>query len=95
VYDPILYVPNAFFPDGINKVFKPVISLFDPANFSFSIYDRLGRILFETNDPQQGWTGEITLSGERAGPGVYQYLITMQDGQGILMTRRGHVTLID
>jgi gliding motility-associated-like protein len=57
-----LVAPNAFTPngDGINDVFKPV--LYGPvANYTLTIYNRWGQMIFKSRDPGRGWDG--TLSG--------------------------------
>ncbi len=94
VLPPLIYIPNAFYPDGINKVFRPVISDFDASRYEMIIYDRYGRPIFETNDYTAGWTGEISASGNMAMPGVYVYLITVTDVNGVEIVKRGHVSLL-
>jgi gliding motility-associated-like protein len=94
VFEPILYVPNAFFPDGINKIFIPVIGNFDPHAYQFTIFDRWGQIIFETESPLEGWNGNIAFSNKMAETGMYVYMITMHDGNGIEIIKRGHVTLL-
>jgi gliding motility-associated-like protein len=91
---PLIYVPNAFMPGGINSIFIPVISDFDPTNYDFSIYDRLGQVIFQTNQPDEGWDGTIQLSGKMATNDTYVYMITLHDGDGIEIIKRGHVTLL-
>ena len=51
--DALLYVPNAFTPDGklSNNYFYPVFShAIDPNDYVFRIYNRWGEIIFETNE---------------------------------------------
>ena len=91
---PLIYIPNAFMPDGINSVFFPVISDFDPSDYDFTIIDRWGQVIFKTNQPDEGWDGQIALSGKMAEPGTYVYMLTMHDGDGIEIIKRGHVTLV-
>ncbi|MDX2359843.1 MAG: gliding motility-associated C-terminal domain-containing protein [Crocinitomicaceae bacterium] len=91
---PIIYIPNAFMPDGINKIFLPILSDFDPLDYDLSIFDNWGRVIFKTNLPDEGWNGNIALSGKMAEPGVYTYMVTLHDGDGIEIIKRGHVTLL-
>ena len=54
-----LFVPNAFTPngDGLNDVFKPVgIRVSD---YRFQVYDKWGKLSFDTNNFDEGWQGEI------------------------------------
>lgn len=91
---PIIYIPNAFVPEGINTIFKPVLSDFDPADYDFTIIDRWGQAIYRTNVPSEGWDGRIAFSGEMAATGTYLYMLTLRDGDGIEIIKRGHVTLL-
>ena len=57
-----LLVPNAFTPngDGINDVFKPAV-YGTVVNYTLTIYNRWGQMIFKSRDPGKGWDG--TLSG--------------------------------
>ncbi len=71
VEDLLFYVPNTFTPDGnaFNQTFQPVFtSGFDPFNFTMSIYDRWGELIYETKDAEVGWDG------------TYLYSNLVQDG---------------
>jgi len=75
-----LFMPNAFTPneDGINETLKPITS--DPTiEFHMMIFDRWGKLLFETHDIHQGWDG--TTEGEPCPTGNYVYRLDFQ-GQG-------------
>ncbi len=91
---PLIYIPNAFRPDGINKIFYPVISDFNPVDYDFSIFDRLGQIVFQSSTPGEGWDGRINLSGEMAKNDTYVYMLTIHDGDGVEIIKRGHVSLL-
>lgn len=64
-----IYVPNAFTPngDGLNDEFKPVLE--NIAHFKMWIYDRWGKLVFETSDPDNGW------KAKNYNAGVYVYKI--------------------
>jgi gliding motility-associated-like protein len=94
VFEPIIYVPNAFWPEGINKVFIPVISIFDASDYRFTIFDRWGQAIFNTTSFEEGWNGQLGNSGEMANTGTYIYMITLKDGNGLEVIKRGHVTLL-
>lgn len=53
------WIPNTFTPDGngMNDVFKP--SIYGAENYSFQIFDRWGKKIFETGDQQYGWDGRL------------------------------------
>jgi gliding motility-associated-like protein len=53
-----IYVPSAFSPngDGKNDAFRPL--LFGKVKqFTFTIYNRWGQIIFQTKELQKGWNG--------------------------------------
>jgi hypothetical protein len=93
VIEPLIYIPNAFMPEGVNKLFIPVLTNFDPSNYSFTIIDRIGQTLFETSNYLEGWNG-TTPSGSNAAVGTYIYRVQLTDGFGEEIVKYGHVTLI-
>lgn len=90
-----IYVPNGFRPEsGIeeNKVFKPVAVFIDPANYKLLIYNRWGKKVFESNDPNKGWDGKSL--GEDQPLGIYAYVLQYVDNNGVLFQKAGSITLI-
>ena len=63
-------LPNVFTPnfDSINDVFKPYLDEITEA--SFSIFNRYGNLIFETNKVNGFWDGRTT-SGVPCTDGVY------------------------
>ena len=61
-----VYMPNAFTPDndGYNDTYKVVAE--DLESFRMTIYDRWGRVVFESDDITKGWDGYLPESRERA-----------------------------
>ena len=92
--DAVLYMPNAFNPEGKNRVFRPVPEpLFVDANsFKMIIYSRWGQQLFETTDIVNGWDG--TVNGQFTPVGQYNYIITYKSLEGKDYTKRGTVLLV-
>jgi len=71
--------PNVFTPnmDGINDVFKVSIpNELEIGNYSLSIYDRYGILIFDTKKSRQHWDGRTT-SGLPCSEGTYFYLIQL------------------
>ena len=95
VIPPLVFIPNAFTLGGKNPVFAPVTNLHRIDEYQFEIYDRYGRIIFETNEPNIGWDGRIEKTNRYAREGVYIYRISLRDGNGIEFLKHGHVTLLD
>jgi len=89
---PKMFIPSAFVPKGYNTEFKPFGVFIDATDYDFIIFNRWGQIIFETKDPNAGWNG--TYKGEDAQLGVYTYLIQFRNPEGVLITKRGTVTLL-
>jgi len=94
VQEPLIFIPNAFMPDGINKVFLPIVNDFDPLNYELLIFSRWGEVIFKSNAYDEGWNGTITSSGQMAQHGTYLYVLSVKDGDGNEIIKRGHVTLV-
>ncbi|HUS02966.1 MAG TPA: T9SS type B sorting domain-containing protein [Chitinophagaceae bacterium] len=87
------YIPNAFTPngDGINDTFKAIAPGIKQTNY-FRIYDRWGKIMFQSNDVNSGWDGKY--SGIRQPAAVYVWIINGTDVNGKIIHLKGIVTLI-
>lgn len=90
--EPRIFIPNAFTPngDGDNDVLY-VRSNYEIEMF-FTVYDRWGEKVFETQDKNVGWDG--VYKGMKADPGVFVYYleVTCPDDQKFF--KKGNVTLI-
>ncbi len=92
----ILYVPNAFTPDGdgVNDEFGPVVQGADESEYSFEVYDRWGELLFDTNDPNERWDGTVN-SGSPKKSDVYIWrVVTENRYTGADIERTGEVTIV-
>jgi gliding motility-associated-like protein len=90
------HFPNAFTPngDGANDVFKPVFDC-PPLTMHFVIYNRWGKKVFETNDPNGGWEGSA--GGADATSDVYAWTLEyVVEFNGIQqqINEKGEVTLL-
>lgn len=90
---PIIFIPNAFVPNGVNNIFKPTIFFGEPSNYSLQIYNRWGGKIFESNDRNIGWDGKDK-SGTMQPQGGYAYLIKFIAADGVAIERKGIVLLI-
>lgn len=91
-----LYVPNIFSPngDGLNEVFQgfagcPILT------YDLKVFDRWGMLVYEGEDPSQGWDGLV--KGKAAAPGTYVYWIEFEAENGakvLHQTRKGTVVLV-
>jgi gliding motility-associated-like protein len=96
VYKPLIYIPNAFTPDGdnLNDTFLPVLTNIDPIEYSLNIYNRWGQVIFETADALVGWNGKIQVSGLDATNDTYFYQVQVNDANGEQISKRGFVSLL-
>lgn len=90
------FLPNAFTPnnDSVNEFYKGVGILEGATGFNFSIWNRWGELVFETNDPDQGWNGTKFNTGKPAPAGVYIVLAKFRGPRGQLFEYKGFATLI-
>jgi gliding motility-associated-like protein len=94
-YEIIIYVPNAFTPngDGKNDIFFPIINDIDPNQYKLLIFNRWGELVFESQQPSQGWDGNH--KGMLAQDGAYVWKIYCKEVSTIETHEyMGHVTLI-
>ncbi len=93
----VLYVPNAFTPDGdgVNDKFGPVIQGADETDYRFMIYDQWGQKVFQTKDPEKKWDGSIDGDQGSSRTDVYVWrIVTKNEYTGKSVEKKGHVTLV-
>jgi hypothetical protein len=93
-YQPLVFIPNAFTPGGLNPIFIPVITNVSASNYSFQVMNRWGEVFFRTSDVLQGWDGKITSTGKDAANDIYIYKIDFEDQNGKSYSKRGMVSLL-
>lgn len=94
-HEPFIYIGNAFEPLSLfNPTFKPSAIFYDLSTYLFSIYDRWGHKVFETNNRDEGWNGKQNNSGNNLPLGAYIYLLKFKTTNGDDFQKRGTVTLI-
>jgi gliding motility-associated-like protein len=88
----IVQMPNAFVPGSINSSFRMAAIAPGYSFRAMHIYDRWGRLVYETTKPDAGWDGNN--GGTRAPMGVYVYLLEASAQDGHLIRQQGNLTLI-
>ena len=90
------FLPNAFTPnsDGTNEVYKGVGIMDGIREFSMSIWNRWGEMVFQTNDPAVGWDGKIGPNGQLAPQGVYAVYVNYTSPRGETIKQQTFATLI-
>ncbi|MCK4663260.1 MAG: PKD domain-containing protein [Bacteroidales bacterium] len=87
-------VPKAFHPndDGINDTIY-VKGWGIKELKEFKIYNQFGKLVFETNDLSEGWTGY--LDGNKLEHGVYVYFVSVLSYDNKIRTKKGYIYLIE
>lgn len=90
----IVYVPNAFTPDGdaVNNEFMPIISGVMPESYEFLVFNRWGELIFQSQIVGFGWDG--TYKNVMSQEDVYVWKLKVDDQVGETHEYIGHVTLI-
>jgi len=97
--DRLIYIPNAFSPDGNedNELFMIYGGEGVDVIQTFQIFNRWGEIVFSRNgfqpdDPLNGWNGRFR--GELLNPGVFVYYAKIRFADGHIEQYQGDVTLM-
>ncbi len=88
-----IILPNVFSPngDGVNDNLLP--NLVDVRVFQyFRVFNRAGKKVFESNDPNKGWDGKV--NGERQPSGTYMWSAAGLDKNGNIVHKEGSITLL-
>jgi gliding motility-associated-like protein len=90
------FIPNAFSPgyDHLNNTFRPVRRYGQSNGYLFQVYNRWGMLVFETEDPDNGWNGRLQNQGDDLPSGAYAWIITMRLDNGAPKTEKGMVMLV-
>ena len=94
IYDPVIFVPNIFSPNGDNN--NDILFVRGNAikNLTFIVYDRWGEKVFESTSLEDGWDG--TFRGKKMNPAVFVYYVeyTFKGNNEQSQILKGDVTLI-
>jgi gliding motility-associated-like protein len=88
-----IFVPKSFTPnnDGINDVLLPYLSGIKQFQY-FKVYNRFGKLLFETTNPDVGWNG--TFNGTAQPMGIYIWFSVGTANDGTLIQNKGETLLL-
>lgn len=88
-----VYVPNAFFPNGINRIFKPRGTNIEEEKSEILIWSRWGSLVFR-GTVKDGWNG-IDINNDVCADGLYVYqIIIINEITNEKSLLRGTVTLL-
>lgn len=93
----VLYIPNVFTPDqdGINDAWWIVGHDVDPSEFELKIYDRWGKVVFETTEITDVWVGDYRGGDYFVANGTYLYEVKARAlSTGAKHRVSGHIEVI-
>jgi gliding motility-associated-like protein len=92
------YLPNVFSPDKAisdgNDRFGVLGIILGTNLFDLKVYSRWGEMVFQTNDPNEGWDGRRKGNKKLLPTGVYTYTLQVKDTRGEPYIIEGTVTLV-
>ncbi|MFM7218509.1 MAG: PKD domain-containing protein [Bacteroidota bacterium] len=92
IFDNNLYVPNCFSPNGDGSNDYLFVRGNNFRRIRFSVFDRWGELIFETEDPLIGWDGKY--NGKELNPGVFTWVASLTYDNQTPLTTSGTVTLL-
>ncbi len=94
--DITIYYPNAFTPNGdaYNPGWRPEGTGVDNTDYQCYIYDRWGKMIWNTNDFYAYWDGHAMSGNQVCELGVYSYIAHVKDVNGITYQFTGSITLV-
>lgn len=92
VYDPVIYIPNTFTPDGneFNQSFRAIVQ--NSLAFKMEIFNRWGELIYTVESLDDFWDG--TYKGIICQDGTYTWKATVMDLNEINHIYVGHVNLL-
>lgn len=89
VQDPVVWIPNAFSPNGdaLNDTWD--IRADFVGEYFLQVFNRWGQIVFETEDPTEKWDGKNAMEG------TYLYKVSYRDLTGRINFKTGSIHIIN
>ena len=90
----LIFFPTAFTPndDGQNDFFGALGYLSTVKDYSLSVFNRFGQLVFKGNDPFKKWDGKV--QNNRVLPGTYVWIATYSNKGKTNIFQKGTVTVI-
>jgi len=88
-----IYMPTSFTPDGngLNEYLYPVLMGFKKLTY-FRVYDRWGKMLFQTQNEKPGWDGRV--NGEKTALQTVVWMVEAVDVDGVVHKEQGTTVLL-
>ena len=91
--EPVVYLPNAFSPNGDNNNDVLAITTRNINKFKMQVFNRWGQLVFETDKADKAWNGASKSTGGEVQSGVYVYYIEAS-GFTKSLTKRGTIVVV-
>ena len=91
-YDVTVFIPNTFTPNADSHNDEFVVKITSLKTFNIKIFNRYGKMLFESNDISNNWRG--TFNNQNVPVGTYYYIINCVTLNDDTLTESGYVTVI-
>jgi gliding motility-associated-like protein len=93
-----IFIPNSFTPDndGINDIFKPEMSTKETlSSYEFIVMNRWGEVVFKTDDPNEGWNGNIREGNYYAHNDCFTWSVKLEfNDKQVNQLHSGNVTVL-
>ena len=88
-----VFIPNAFTPNGDNLNDRFLALVYGRVeSFRLEVYNRFGELVYATNDPRDGWDGNV--KGKQSPGGNFVWVCRYQLAGESPVSRKGTLTLI-
>ena len=93
--DFLFWPPTAFSPNGdnINDEFKPLLKGIIEDSYHMSIYNRWGKLVFETRDTDEGWNGSLD-DGSEVAQDSYTFMLSFNTHENVIQKKTGTFVLL-
>jgi len=100
-----VFAPSGFTPDGdlINDAWRPVFEC-EPEEYSLKIFDRWGGLVWQSQNPEEYWTGGARADGRPLDEklffvrdGIYAFQVTYRDPTSLvrkIIRKTGHIKIL-
>jgi gliding motility-associated-like protein len=90
---PVVIMPNAFVPKGLNNIFRPVMDFVDKGNYKLVVFNKWGLQVFVSTNKDIGWDGKF--NGEYVPSGIYFYRLQYSSFTGDSFSKTGSLMLVE
>lgn len=89
-----IFLPTAFTPNNDNKNDVFLVQGVKVAEFSMTVYNQWGNVVFESFDINNGWDGMFQGQSSPCPVGTYSYKIIAKSASGTIVEKLGSVLLL-